>query len=121
MDKPFDCILSENQEFLNSLVRAKKAVDFKNIVNNSSEIQLKSIVETICNGPKLSYNKKEKTCLKKYKPLQKYFRKKKQLNPAGVRKFLIQRKVLVRGFIACVLIKIIEECITCACDQPPYS
>jgi len=104
-------------EFLSSLVKFKKASEFKQAINTCSESELKSIVECIVNCKVLKLNSEEKKCFSKFNPLVKYFEKRKLLKAKAVRLFLVNRQRLVRILLSCVLAKLIEEAAVCVCDE----
>jgi len=106
-----------HEPFLTALVKTIKASDFKRLIVTSTEEKIKSIVEIICNYKSLLTNQEDKSVLKKYKNLEKYFCRKKQLKISAVRLFLIKNRVLLKTLIAFALSTQIQNAVMCTCDN----
>jgi hypothetical protein len=102
-----------NQTFLSSLISSNKT-KFKNLMQNSSEENIKSVVEIIVNSHRISKKSKK---LRKSLHLTNYFRRKKYLNKLLVTKYLVKKEPVVKDLISSVLTEMIEKSLFCVLSR----
>lgn len=107
--------ISENQEFLILFIKSSQS-RAKTFVHQINKAEFACIIELIINLKNVSINETESEVVTNSLDVISFFESKNAESLESVRKFTLTNIKQIKGIIAYMLNKILEEAILCVCD-----